>query len=297
MQKENEITLLELIKHVYKYRVMVFVITLVFASISVLYALNLPNRYKSESLVIPVSYDSSTNVSGLMSQFGGLAGLAGINLGTSGQSNVDRIIETVRSRVFLSEFINKHNLLVSVLAANGWNKEDEKLSIDPDIYDIIEKKWVRSAAPPRKIVPTLAEGVEAFKEILTIDLDKENGFLTISIESFSPQIAKMWVELLIVEANEWIKREKEEEVNRSIKFLNKQVENMQEVEMKSAFYKLIEEQIKNKMLLEVRDEYALEVIDPPSLPELKSSPKRALICIAFTFVGFFLSVLVALIRN
>lgn len=64
--------------------------------------------------------------------------------------------------------------------------------------------------------------------------------------------------------------------------------------MQSTFYKLIEEQTKSLMLAEVQDEFVFKVVDPAVVPEVKDSPKRALICIVFSFVGLLLGVLFVL---
>jgi len=51
------------------------------------------------------------------------------------------------------------------------------------------------------------------------------------------------------------------------------------------------------MLAKVRPEYALTTLDPPLIPEMKSKPKRALICILGTLLGGMLSVLIILVRK
>ena len=51
------------------------------------------------------------------------------------------------------------------------------------------------------------------------------------------------------------------------------------------------------MLADVREEYALEVIDPAVVPETKSAPDRALICILGALLGGILSVLFVLLKH
>jgi uncharacterized protein involved in exopolysaccharide biosynthesis len=66
--------------------------------------------------------------------------------------------------------------------------------------------------------------------------------------------------------------------------------------LKQIFYQLIEQQIQTKMLATVRDEYALKVIDPAIVPELKDGPKRALIVILSLFIALITSIGWVLIR-
>ena len=67
--------------------------------------------------------------------------------------------------------------------------------------------------------------------------------------------------------------------------------------MREVFYEIIEEQIKNKMLAEASPEYAFTTVSRAMLPEQKSKPKRALICVLGTLLGGMLSILVVLIRS
>jgi LPS O-antigen subunit length determinant protein (WzzB/FepE family) len=61
------------------------------------------------------------------------------------------------------------------------------------------------------------------------------------------------------------------------------------------FYTIIEEQIKSQMLAEASPDYAFVAVSPSMVPEEKSQPKRALICILGTLLGGILSVLTVLV--
>ena len=67
-------------------------------------------------------------------------------------------------------------------------------------------------------------------------------------------------------------------------------------DMQSTFYKLIEEQSKSLMLAEVQEEFIFRVIDPAVVPELKSGPKRAFICVLGTLLGGMLGIAIVLIQ-
>ncbi|TVP51820.1 MAG: LPS O-antigen length regulator, partial [Halomonadaceae bacterium] len=55
--------------------------TLVAALVAVLYALWLPDKYTASALVAPVSEGVGGGLSAMASQYGGLATLAGVNMG------------------------------------------------------------------------------------------------------------------------------------------------------------------------------------------------------------------------
>jgi len=51
------------------------------------------------------------------------------------------------------------------------------------------------------------------------------------------------------------------------------------------------------MFANVRDEYVFKTIDPALVPEEKSGPKRALICVLGVLFGAMLSTLFMLVRH
>ena len=67
--------------------------------------------------------------------------------------------------------------------------------------------------------------------------------------------------------------------------------------MREVFYTIIEEQTKNKMVAEASPDYTFVAVSPSMVPEVKSQPKRALICVLGTLLGGMLGVLVALVRH
>ena len=60
---------------------------------------------------------------------------------------------------------------------------------------------------------------------------------------------------------------------------------------------MIESQLRTKMLSNIRDDYLLSSIDPPFIPELKSSPARAVLSIMSLMLSFFMSILIVLAKE
>ena len=87
------------------------------------------------------------------------------------------------------------------------------------------------------------------------------------------------------------------DAEKSIQYLTAEIERTQVAELKSVFYRLIEEQTKNLMLAQVRDDYVFKIVSEAVLPETKSNPKRSLIVIAITFLGLVVSFLIALFMD
>ena len=203
----------------------------------------------------------------------------------------------MRSRGFIEEFISENNLAVEVFAAKGWDMASNQLDIDSDLYDVGSSQWVRDIPKGKVLVPSGWELFKKFSEMFSVSDDKKTGMVSISVEYFSPQLAKEWVDRLVIGINQHMQSRKLEKVNINIQYLEAQIEKTSIAEMREVFYTIIEEQIKSKMLAEASPEYAFVTVSPAMVPEEKSQPKRALICILGTLLGGMLSVLWVLVRH
>ncbi|MCO7188721.1 LPS O-antigen length regulator [Pseudoalteromonas rubra] len=282
----GELDLREICISIWKGKIVVLLFSFVFLCIFAVIAFKMHDVYKSEALLAPVS---SQDDSGLASQLGGLASVAGIELNTGGGIDKTSLaIEILQSRKFISEFIEKHDLLVDIMAAKSWDPVQKKLSYDPDIYDVEKKLWVREVDLPRTPKPSQQEAFEAFLEMLDVQLIKKTGLVSIAIEHNSPVLARDWVNLIISEINMTMKERDVTEAKRSLHFLNKQLKTDDITSLRAILYKLMEDETKTIMLAEVRDEYVFTTIDPAIMPERKEGPKRAMLCILGAFIGLLL---------
>ncbi|MBO2564622.1 Wzz/FepE/Etk N-terminal domain-containing protein [Shewanella algae] len=294
--RDDEIDLRELFSVIWQGKWLIAGVTLVFAVASVVIALMMPNIYKSEAILAPtIEEQGSSGLASLASQFGGLVSMAGINLGNS-SDKTKLAVEVMKSRKFISEFIQKYNILPELMAVDNWNMRDNVLTFNPKIYNESQKEWVREVNPPLRAKPSLQEAFKEFYKIFSINEDKDTGMIAVSIEHKSPYIAKQWVDWLVTDINRVMKERDVLEATRSTEFLNRQIALTNVADIRSILYKLVEEQAKTVMFAEVRDEYVFKTIDPAIVPEEKIRPKRALICVLGTFLGGLLGIMFVLVR-
>lgn len=271
-------------------------IVFIFALAGVIVALSRPNVYSSTVLVAPANDQSGGGFASMPGQLGGLASLAGINLGGGGGDKTTLAIEVLQSREFIMGFIDRHNILVDLMAAEGWNQAENKIMLDSDIYDESRNEWVRKVSAPRSNKPSLLEAYQEFSKRFSVSQDKLTSYVSVSVEFYSPYLAQAWTESLMQDLNEDIKRREVEEARRSIAYLNAQIEKTSVAEMRSVFYELIEEQAKIIMFAEAREEYVFKTIDSAVIPELKSGPNRPLVVLVFMVFGCVVSVIYLVYR-
>ena len=293
---DDEIDLRELFAVLWAGRVKIIAITAVFAVASVIYALSVPNQYQATILLSP-SQSTNSGISGALGQLGGLASLAGVSIG-GGESNESQMAqEIMKSWGFVEGFISKNDLAVEVYAAEGWDRGSNKLQIDQDFYDPETNAWLVEDDYGVSGPPSSWELYEAFSERLEVSEDKNSGLISVSIEYYSPQMAKQWLDLYISSINKHMQERQMIKVTSNIEFLEAQIEKTAITEMREVFYTIIEEQIKSKMLAEASPNYAFEAVSPSMVPAQKSQPKRALFCILGVLLGGMLSVLLVLVMH
>ena len=296
-QYDDEIDLRELFGVLWGNKIKIIGITAVFAVVSVIYALSVPNQYKASALLAPAQQQSG-GLSGALGQLGGLASLAGVSIGGGESSEAQVAQEIMKSWSFIEGFIADNDLAVEVYAAEGWSRESNQLKFDNDVYEVKTKTWlVENDNIGRLGPPTSWQLFEKFSEMLAVSEDKKSGLISISIEYYSPQIAKQWLDLYILSINKHMQARQVVKVSNNIEYLEAQIEKTSITEMQEVFYTIIEEQIKSQMLAEASPDYAFVAVSPSMVPEKKSQPKRALICILGTLLGGILSVLTVLVLH
>jgi uncharacterized protein involved in exopolysaccharide biosynthesis len=294
--QDDEIDLAELWRAIWAGKFIIIIISMIFAVASVFFALSKPNIYKASAILAPASSEGGAGGLGaLAGQFGGLASIAGINLGGGGDKTA-LALEILKSRSFIEAFITKHDLLVPLMASKNWDISSDTLILDEEIYETANNKWIRDVKAPQKPQPSLWEAYKELSELINIYQDKTTSMVNIDISFYSPSLAKQWLTWLIQDINEFMREQDQIEAKASIDYLTEQLVNIKLATMETVFYQLIEEQTKNMMLTMVKNEYVLKTIDTAQVPDIKDKPNRVLVVVLGTILGGILSLLIVFIR-
>lgn len=269
-------------------KLLIVSITSVFAILSVIIALILPNKYTSSTLLVPVAQEDS--LSSRLGGFSSLAGLAGVSLPSESSSKSKEAIERIKSFQFFSSYFLPNIKLENITAVKKWDQNNNKLIYDEKLFDEKTGKWKESK-------PSTQEAFKIYSEILGISQDKLTSFVGMSIEHHSPYIAQEWVNIIIYEINESMRKLDADQAQKSIEYLNNTSSTTNIQSIRDVIAKLLEEQIQTLMFSESSESYVFKVIDSPIAPEKKSKPSRAIICILGTFLGFLISLVVVFFRE
>lgn len=292
--KTEEISLYSLFSLLLKKWYVLLGFSMVFGIAAITWAIYQPDHYKSTVLMMPA--ESSQGSLGGLGGLSGMASLAGISLPDSSKSQAKMAIALVKSYRFLSEFIEENDLLVPVMAATDWDRNTGKLILNEKMYDENTQTWIRPVKGPYAAKPSLQEAHKQFLKFLNVEQDPGNKFYKLSVEFYSPELSAKWANALVQKLNTSLKKIDQKEATESIKYLENLIAQTRISELKTVFSTLMEEQVKSKMLTELKEEYAMKVIDPAIVPELKSKPKRLLIGIVVAFLGGIIGVIFVFVR-
>ena len=106
----DEVDLGELLGVLWAGKKIIVAVTAVFALVSVIYALSIANEYKATAVISPSQGGGSSMLGSMSSQLGGLASLAGINVGGNSGGESERALEIMKSQSFIVEFIEQNDL-------------------------------------------------------------------------------------------------------------------------------------------------------------------------------------------
>lgn len=286
--RSDEIDLREIFAILWQGKWLLMGVTSVFAVISLIFALNLPSVYEGRGVYAPAQKQNSGSLGG---QLGGLASLAGVNLASGENNDINQAMVLVRSWPFLSSFIKKYDLKPFIMAVDGWDFEKNEIVWNEELYDPATGQWILDTNG-KQTEPSSFEAYKKFSNMLSVSKDTKTSLITIGIEYYVPGLSASWVNMIVQEINDHFKkRDKLSAVNK-IEYLNLKIADTGIAEMHTVLYSMIEAQTKILMLAEVSDEYLIETVVPVKIPEEASGPNRLVILIVGSVLGCVFSIVV-----
>lgn len=243
-------------------RKLIFYSSTFFMLIFLVYSFFLSNYYESYSLLKTSNSNSSAQTSSLEA----LGSLAGLNVQEDSDS-LDLAIETMKSRDFFEILYD----------------QDMKIN---DFFNVKNKKDL----------PKFEDSYSSYLDALEIDIDRNTGFVKISVFHASPTTAKDFLDEIVLSVNLKMKEEKKEETKKSLDFLKSELTKTENRDLKSVISQLAQKKLEVLTLTNISDFYALQYIDSPRAPNKKAGPNRIFYTLLGLFIGFALSIVYVLSR-
>ncbi len=229
--------------------------------------------YSSDILVSDNTDSNETSSSAI----GGLASLAGIQLPQANNKSLSTLA-TLNSKTFLKAFIKEYDL---------------KPKIFKDLW--VEKTNSWSGEEPSDL-----GAVGELKKLIEIK-KVEGGLVRIIVSTYDPEFSLFIANEIVFFINNYMRKSAIEESENLIKFLEKEAVKSSLSDVKLKIFTLIQENIAEKSLANVRQEFIYKVIDKAYLSDYPSYPNKLQIRLSGVILGFLLAALLSVfmyfIRN
>lgn len=298
---DQEISLRDIINALLRQRWVIIVCMAVAALTGLLYAVFTQPIYSASTTIRPVIDQRGGGLGGLASQFGGLASMAGINLGGGG-SDKEEYLAILRSRELAERFMTEQDVLPHLFPdlwddeADRWIGSEDGSSSGNDgsgggLRSRISSLLVTLSGDegrnsgPRGPGPSMWDAYKEFSGIRSVNEDVQTGIVTVTFRFRNPVQAAEWANGYVAMANREIRENTVREAERALEYLNREVERTQAAGLRETIYALVETQLERIMLAQARDEYSFKILDRAVVPEERSHPNRILIVILALIVG------------
>lgn len=238
--------------------------------------------YTAATVFISASSDRSGLGGSLGGSIGGLASLAGINLSSLGGAGAEtqEALAVLKSRQFTEAFINERQLMPKFF---------------PNAWDETTKSW-----KPDKRPPTPAKAYKYFNtRVRSIVEDKKTGLIELRINWKDRNEAAAWANELLDRLNQEMRRRAMVSADASVGYLERELKTTDQVATREAINRLIETQVKQRMLANVTQEYAFRVVDKalPADANDPVKPRKLLLLVAGPLVGLVIGIAAVLVMG
>jgi uncharacterized protein involved in exopolysaccharide biosynthesis len=239
------------------------------------YALTATPVFRSELLATPAPVPGSQGLgASIGARVGGLSQL----LGVTGDRD---------ARATLVATLGSLKLARSFVASVGPAALAKELY--PDLHD------ANGTLLPGETAPTELQLATRFRmRHLGVEDSKTTGLITVAVEWSDAQRAAELANAYVAHANAVARKNANEETRRNLAYLRREFAQTEPVEIRQAIASLIESELSKAAVASIRTEFAYQVLDPATPPQLRIFPKRTLIVAIGAAVGATLGVALAL---
>ena len=273
---EDKINLLDLLIALVKHKKRIIGATFAAALLAVGYSLNLPNIYTATTKILPPQ-QSQSSASAMLSQLGGLAGMAGSSLGIKNPN--DLYVAMLKSRTLVEKIVKRL-----------------------DLQKVYEQE-------------TLNGAMDALGGSTVISSGKD-GLIIVEVSNIDPQLAANIANTFIEELHQLLQAYSRTETLQKRTFLEPQLRQVKDkltdaelvldrtpntslqyldavrnLKYQEGLWEILVKQFEMTKMDEAKDFPLIQILDKATPPEEKSKPKRSVIVMMATLIAFFLSVI------
>lgn len=236
-------------------------------------------RYESAVVMMPVNEDDLLGSMGISNTaLTGLLGAAG--LGSPTKSREREALAILQSRTFIVDFFRE-----------GGRQQ----LLFPDLWDASKNEWRSDGGQPPSDNSIYGR---FFTKVMKVKRNTETGLVSVAIRIGDRSAAADWANGLVRTLNATMRLRAVTESERSLNYLQRELKRTDIVEIRQGIFALVEGQTKEIMMANVRDDFAMRVIDAAPVPDEGAYvvPNRLLLSLLGAVIGIFLAAIVIVLR-
>jgi uncharacterized protein involved in exopolysaccharide biosynthesis len=268
--EEDGISSQELFARLLQRRTWIVASTIFFTAAAIAIAFWMTPIYRATTLLVPAGAERNKmgSLSSALGQLGGLASLAGFSMGAA-DIETEEALAVLHSREFTQRFIVDNNLMPKLFfskwnsSSNTWNVPEKRQPTPADAYKYLDRK------------------------IRHISRDMKSGLVTIQIDWKDRNEAANWGNDMVERINAEMRQRAVTQADAYIGYLTQELAKTTDIGTRDAINRLIESQIKQRMVATVTQEYAFRVVDRAMAPDAKDRerPNKPLFAILGLLLG------------
>ena len=177
----DAISLYEIVSVLLSKKIYIIFLTFSFTLFSVIYAISLPNIYKSDALLMPEENEGS--MGSMLGAYSGVASIAGIALPSESVSKSKEAIARIQSFEFFSKHVFPNIAIQDLVAVDKWDSAKNRLIYNENKYNPENGEWVQTP-------PSVQEAYSIFTSILNIAEDKRTSLYFYQSNTNHPTLHK-----------------------------------------------------------------------------------------------------------
>lgn len=218
-----------------------------------------PRWYEAKVVLVPSA--STGGFPAGLTQFSGLASLAGISLSGDSESQVPMAV--LKSKEFARQFIEDNHLLVQFFA--------DRWSAGSNTW---KESWFREEPDEQDAVDVFLTRVRGISE------DKRTGIVSLTMTWKDPVSAARWANGYVEKLNEWLREDASVRARENIAFLQKEMAESKISAMQQPLGRVIESEMQKLLLARGNKEFAFRVVDPAVAPQRPVIPALAVLVLS-----------------
>ena len=289
----SEMSLRDIVVRVWRGKWIVALTMIAVVAVVTLWMKSKDPRYTATMIVAPSGDGGAGGLSGRLSQYSGIAALAGIDLPSNEVvTPFSQFSEIIASPIVAERLERKYDILPKVFADSwGWNPETKVWVRHSGLLTPIGN-WVREFfGLPSRSPPSAYALSEYLQDKLGMSQIDNTSMQRIEFQHKDPVFAVQLLAALHKEADAVVREASEARTSRQIAYIERKLQTITAVDHRRSLVQLLLDQEKQMMMIQVDLPFAAQIIEPPISTDEPTFPRPKLFLAAAIVLGGMLGVM------